>query len=139
VDHDQLRTALRSVGLRATLPRIAVLAVLSESTKPLSHGDVSARLSAATEERSTIYRNLIALSRAGLVRRVVRGDRIWRFELARGQAHARAHPHFVCTSCGKVSCWPELRVVASGARTPRAIRMGHYEVQIHGICDACAK
>jgi Fur family transcriptional regulator, ferric uptake regulator len=138
VTHDELRTALRGAGLRATLQRIAVLRVLSDSATPMSHGDVSRRLSALDEERSTIYRNLLDLARTGLVRRVNRGDRTWRFELARDTPHARAHPHFVCTSCGKMSCLPELRVVGH-AKSPHAIKLGQFEVHVRGICDVCAR
>ncbi|HUJ57695.1 MAG TPA: transcriptional repressor [Kofleriaceae bacterium] len=136
--HDQFRIAIRRVGLRATLQRIAVLRVLSDSATPLSHGEVSERLSVVAEDRSTIYRNLIDLARVGLVRRVTAGHRGWRFELARGVQHARAHPHFVCTSCGKLSCLVELRVVARRVKTPRAVPLGQFEVQVRGICDACA-
>jgi Fur family ferric uptake transcriptional regulator len=138
VTHDELRAAIRGAGLRATLQRIAVLRVLNESASPLSHGDVSTRLSAPTEARSTIYRNLISLARVGLVRRVNRGERVWRFELIRDAPHARAHPHFVCTSCGRISCLPELRVIVRRPVAPRAIALGHYEVQVRGICDSCS-
>jgi Fur family transcriptional regulator, ferric uptake regulator len=139
VTHDELRIAIRGVGLRATLQRIAVLRVLADSATPMTHGDVSRRLSALDEERSTIYRNLLDLARAGLVRRVNRGDRTWRFELARDTPHARAHPHFVCTSCGTMSCLPELRVVARRVKSPTAIKLGQFEIHVRGICDSCAR
>jgi Fur family transcriptional regulator, ferric uptake regulator len=137
VTHDELRTAIRGVGLRATLQRIAVLRVLSDSSTPMSHADVSIRLSTPREARSTIYRNLIALARVGLVRRVNRGERMWRFELIRETPHARAHPHFVCTSCGRVSCLPASSVVVRRVKAPRAIGLGHFEIQVRGICDVC--
>ena len=137
--HDQLRTAIRGVGLRATLQRIAVLRVLSDSSIPMSHGEVSERLSALAEDRSTIYRNLLDLARVGLIRRVNRGDRTWRFELARDAPHARKHPHFVCTSCGKVSCLHETRLLVGQAKGPNALKLGHVEVHVRGICDACAR
>jgi Fur family ferric uptake transcriptional regulator len=139
VTHDELRIAIRGAGLRATLQRIAVLRVLSDSGTPMSHGDVSRRLSALAEERSTIYRNLLDLARAGLVRRSNRGDRTWRFELAHDTPHARAHPHFVCTSCGEMSCLPDLRVIAGRVKSPHAIKLGQFEVHVRGICDSCTR
>ncbi|HEY1811801.1 MAG TPA: transcriptional repressor [Kofleriaceae bacterium] len=130
---------IRGVGLRATHQRIAVLEVLVKSTAPLSHDDVTQHLATGGNDRATIYRSLTTLARAGVLRRMFLGDRVWRFEYARRAPHARAHPHFVCTSCGCVACVPELEVVADRVKSPRAIKRGQFEVEIRGLCDACAR
>ena len=137
--HDQLRTAIRGTGLRATLQRIAVLRIVNESARPMSHAEISDRLGGVADERSTVYRNLMDLARAGLLRRVAVGDRTWRFEPARSAPHARAHPHFICTSCGTVSCLDDMKVMARRVKAPHAIKLGEFEVQVRGMCDACAR
>ncbi len=137
--HDQLRAALRGAGLRVTLQRIAVLRIVSDSARPLSHGEISKRLGGVGDDRSTVYRNLMDLARAGLVHRVAVGDRTWRFEPALGRPHARAHPHFICTSCGNVSCLTAMRVAVGRVKAPRAIALGEFEIQVRGICDVCAR
>ena len=132
---------LRQAGLRATQPRVAVLARLLAARSPLSHGDVAEDLSAQGFDRATVYRNLIDLTEAGLARRADIGDHVWRFELVRpADAHAaEAHPHFICGECGAVSCLPEDTVsVRPGRGTPRALKRRGLSVQVRGVCDACA-
>lgn len=135
----KLRDALRDTGLRATASRIAVLRLLGEAAKPLSHADVVDALVDETWDRATLYRNLIDLVEAGLARKVELGDRVWRFDLADGnQAHdAKLHPHFVCSLCGQVSCLPDLNLAAPKVGVPRALRELKVEVQIRGVCDDC--
>ena len=131
----ELRAAIRDAGLRATHQRVTVLGLLASRGEPMSQTDVSARL-AGPRERSTVYRNLSALARAGLVRRFTLGDRVWRFEYA---GHSERHPHFVCTSCGKVTCVAAAKLVVPRVRAPRAVRRGEVEVQLRGLCDACCQ
>src|ERR1700753_1855449 len=92
---DELRSAVRGKGLRATPSRLAVLDLVRSSDPPMSHGDVADRLASQTWDRATIYRNLTDLAEAGLVRRTDVGDHVWRFEALKGEAEAAAHPHFV--------------------------------------------
>jgi Fur family ferric uptake transcriptional regulator len=136
----ELKQALRGAGLRATAPRLAVLRNLLAAVGPVSHGEVAAALSADGWDRATVYRNLMALTEAGLLRRTDHGDHTWRFELrAPGRdATVEVHPHFLCDACGDVVCLPDGAVQVTPARgTPRAIKQRRYEVQIKGRCDRC--
>lgn len=132
--------SIRSVGLRVTQPRLAVLAVLTKATGPLSHGDLVEALAGQGFDRVTLYRNLNDLAEAGIVRRTEVGDRVWRFE-RKQDSHALNghHPHFTCTDCGSVSCLPDkvIRIAASG-RVPRAVRDRSVEVTLRGLCDRCS-
>jgi Fur family ferric uptake transcriptional regulator len=139
VTREEARAAIRGVGLRATLQRIAVLEVLGRSERPLSPSEVRELLVAGANDRVTLYRNLLDLARAGLVRRVTLGGAAWRFEHVRELAHARPHPHFVCTSCGSVTCLPDSTLAIGPACGLRALDRGNYEVQVRGICDACER
>jgi Fur family ferric uptake transcriptional regulator len=134
---------LRDAGLRKTVPRMAVLEVLERAKSPLSHADVSGNLERAsgrsheTLDRATVYRNLMALTEAGIVRRTDLGDHVWRFELVREhKAHETAHPHFVCTDCGTVSCLPGVTVRIDGGGAASVARKG-FEVQLRGVCVDC--
>jgi Fur family ferric uptake transcriptional regulator len=128
---------LRDAGLRKTGPRLAVLQVLEGAKSPLSHADVADALDDETLDRATVYRNLMALTEAGIVRRTDLGDHVWRFELVRAvTAHETAHPHFVCTDCGTVSCMPGVTVRIDGGGAASVARRG-FEVQLRGVCGDC--
>jgi Fur family ferric uptake transcriptional regulator len=91
-------------------------------------------------DRTTVYRNLLDLTEAGLVRRTDVGH-TFRFELidrSDDSHEAVSHPHFVCTSCGKVTCLPLGTVAVKPMRgAPAALRRGNLEIQVRGRCDAC--
>ncbi len=139
-DREALAGVIRSAGLRVTSSRVAVLATLRDAGLPLSHADVATQLEHLGVDRTTVYRNLIDLAEAGVLRRSDVGH-TWRFELASSDdAHdSGQHPHFVCTDCGKVACLPpgsvSLKPVRGG---PGALRRGNLEIQLRGLCDACA-
>ncbi len=137
-ESDAARTkVLRDAGLRKTRPRLAVLQVLEGATSPLSHADVADELNDQALDRATVYRNLMALTEAGLVRRSDLGDHVWRFELVRAlAAHGSAHPHFVCSDCGTVSCLPGVTVSLEGDGAASFSRKG-VELQLRGVCAAC--
>ncbi|MBK6520567.1 MAG: transcriptional repressor [Polyangiaceae bacterium] len=137
-----MRAELHAAGLRATAPRVAVLRSLHGAAGPVSHGDVAAVLASEGLDRATVYRNLMDLTEAGLLKRTDHGDHTWRFELkSRETSHVEEdpHPHFMCDACGDVTCLPDAAVHVVAARgTPRAIGKRAYEVQIKGRCDRCA-
>jgi Fe2+ or Zn2+ uptake regulation protein len=83
---------------------------------PATHAEVSEALSDRGFDRATIYRNLTELTEAKLLTRVDLGDHVWRFDARRqhdGHAGGEDHPHFVCTSCGEVSCLDDVTVAIS--------------------------
>ena len=134
---DELRTAIRAAGLRATPSRLAVLQLVRASDAPVSHGEVADKLATQSWDRATIYRNLTDLAEASLLRRTDVGDHVWRFE-ARSAHDQGQHPHFVCTDCGTIECLPEIELVVGRARAPRALRQRQVEVHVRGLCDACS-
>lgn len=134
-----LKQLLRDAGLKATSARAAVLRCLMEATAPLSHSEVCDRLDSLGYDRATLYRNLMDLTEAGLSNRTDLGDHLWRFELAGRDDHEEnAHPHFVCSECGEVSCLPEDAVAVVGSRgIPRSVRRMQVEIQVRGVCNSC--
>ncbi|PIV80288.1 transcriptional repressor [bacterium CG17_big_fil_post_rev_8_21_14_2_50_64_8] len=134
-----VRQTLHAANLRATTARMVVLELVRSARKPLSHGEIAELLRDGPWNRATLYRNLIDLERAGLVRRTQLGEPVWRFEDAAKEHGVRSHPHFLCSSCGKMVCLPQLDTGPEGADgCRRAVRQGNFEVQVRGRCDACS-
>lgn len=145
-DVEPLKQAIRSYGLRCTAARVAVLQHLMAATGPETHAEVSQALSDTGFDRATIYRNLTELTEAGLVSRVDLGDHMWRFEWRRGEHGGRGedHPHFLCTSCGEVSCLDDVKVAITpkkrSADAPKKERRdigAVTEVLLKGQCGRC--
>jgi Fur family ferric uptake transcriptional regulator len=128
---------IRDLGLRVTAPRLAVLKVLAEAKRPLSHAEVVAALGEDMGwDRATVYRNLIALVGVELVRVASHAGGITRFELSEGSKDCK-HPHFVCDDCGTITCLPDTEVVRpKKASWNRAIKAA--EMQFIGRCPSCA-
>ena len=130
---------------------MAVLEHMHAAVGPLSHADVSEALADMGFDRATIYRNLTELTEKKLVSRVELGDHVWRFEIKRTGEHGAAgedHPHFLCTTCGEISCLDDVRVAitpksrprttTSAARGARATRIHSVtEVLLKGRCESC--
>ena len=138
--HDELlQQLIRDAGMRVTRARVTVMRLLTRTDRPVSHADVTKALSEDGWDRATLYRNLIALTDAGLLRRVDMGDHVWRFERVSEQHEdqEQEHPHFLCTACGEVSCLPELKLQMPAATIPRALSNGQVSIQLRGICDGC--
>jgi Fur family ferric uptake transcriptional regulator len=115
---ETVKARVRDAGLRCTAARLAVLQHLDSAPGPRSHAEVAEALADRGFDRATIYRNLVELTEAKLASRVELGDHVWRFEVKRPHTpgHGDEHPHFVCTTCGEVSCLDDVRV----AITPKA-------------------
>jgi Fur family ferric uptake transcriptional regulator len=132
---DQLREDLSTVGLRVTTSRLVVLRELAQLRVPTSHPELADRLCERGLDRTTVYRNLLVLTRAGLLVRTQLADRVSRFELPRSKSlHHDTHPHFVCSECGSVACLPANSVALRG----EAKRNEVAEVQLRGRCARCA-
>jgi Fur family transcriptional regulator, ferric uptake regulator len=112
---DAVKSLVRGAGLRCTTARLAVFEHMLTASGPQTHAEVSTALDHRGFDRATIYRNLTELTDAKLVTRVDLGDHVWRFEAKRhgggdGHGHGGDHPHFVCTTCGEVSCLDDVNV-----------------------------
>lgn len=131
---EQLRQLLVDRGFRVTGQRLQVLRELAKLRTPISHPELTERLSGTPLDRVTIYRSLVSLTEAGVLVRTQLGDGVWRFELPQteGKEHGN-HPHFVCTDCGDISCLAANSVSLRG----EAARNEVAEVQLRGRCVSC--
>ena len=140
VDLETLRAELRRVGLRATGPRVAVLKSLHAASAAVSHADIATELGPEGWDRATVYRNLIDLTDAGLLKRVDRGDHTWRFTLKQHAEGQAGQAFFVCDVSGEITPLPAGTVsITPGRGTPKAIKSGEFVVHIRGVSDKHAK
>ncbi len=133
---DDLRSLLVSQGIRVTEQRMTILRELAKLRLPTSHPELTERIAGAELDRATIYRNLLSLTKSGILIRTQLGDNVWRFELPHTTSaeHGR-HPHFVCNDCGDIACLPESAVTLRGAAILNTVA----EVQLRGQCVTCTR
>ena len=92
---------LKSMGLKATIPRLKILALFERTeVRHLTAEDVYRLLLAENLDigLATVYRVLTQFEQAGILIRSNFESGKAVYELNEGQHH----DHFVCTSCGKV-------------------------------------
>jgi Fur family ferric uptake transcriptional regulator len=131
---DDLRQLLTARGIRVTDQRMTLLRELARLRLPASHTELTERLGGPDLDRATIYRNLVSLSEAGVLVKTQLGDNVWRYELPNTQnTEHGAHPHFVCTDCGDISCLAANEVTLRGDAARNQVN----EVQLRGRCAAC--
>ncbi len=136
-DLQEIRTLLRSAGLRSTPARIQVLKELRRAKAPMTHAELAEKLVPLGFDKATVFRNLSDLTEAEILHRAELGDHVWRFEMRNpDDAHAGSHPHFVCVDCGNVTCLDEMEfTAASRQRSAEIARIT--EILIKGHCSTC--
>lgn len=132
-----LEQRVRSVDLRVTRPRVAVLAAVHEHP----HADTDAIIAAVRQSLSTVshqavYDILRALTSAGLIRRIQPSGSVARYEARIGDNHH----HIVCRSCGAIAdvdCAVGEAPCLSASDT-HGFAIDEAEVVYWGRCPTCA-
>jgi Fe2+ or Zn2+ uptake regulation protein len=133
----EIEERVRSVGLKLTPQRYAVLDFLMRSREHPTADKISAALNRRfpRASRATIYNTLNALRDAGLVHEVYMDDAVARFD-----ANLDQHHHFVCRMCDKLEDVPFDEV---GELPTRRLGRGHkvenYEIVMRGVCASCQR
>ncbi len=126
---------LKNVGLKATLPRLKVLALFENSQqRHLSADDVYRILLSSGEDvgLATVYRVLTQFEQAGLLaRHHFESDKAV-FELNQG-GH---HDHIVCMQCGHVEefCDDEIEVRQRQVAGERGFSIREHSLHIYADC-----
>jgi Fur family transcriptional regulator, stress-responsive regulator len=131
--------ALRSRGLRATGPRLAVLGALAELPSHVTVEQVerAARARIGTLSTQAVYDILRALHDVGLVRRIEPAGSPALFETRVGDNHH----HVVCRSCGSIAD-VECAVGEAPCLTASddaGFQIGEAEVIYWGRCPDCQR
>lgn len=130
---------LKQSGLRCTPSRVAVLRLLCQAGRPLSHEQIAATPSTEGLDRVTLYRTLAALQEAGLTHRVQGKDGVWHFcaHLADSDGCPGNHPHFLCLRCGGMRCLSDQMLPRVTVDEGEEVIGKH--LVVYGSCSACAK
>jgi Fur family ferric uptake transcriptional regulator len=137
---------LRDHCSRWTVPRQAVLGLLSQKPGHLSAKDIYVSLNSACPGigMTTIYRTLDLLERTGVIHRITLGDGQARYEF-RPPDKKGHHHHLICTGCGKIIDYSdfvqeELELVR---KTEEALAKRHgfhireHNIEFLGLCENC--
>ncbi len=121
---------LRSIGLKATLPRLKILEVFqgSKAGRHLSAEDVYRELLAENQDigLATVYRVLTQFEQAGLLTRSNFESGKAVFELNEGSHH----DHLVCLQCGRVEEFYDAEIER---RQQQIARERGFELQDHAL------
>ena len=131
---EQARSILRKSGLRVTVTRATLVAAMLESHEPVSMEDAIRLCGDNGGDPATIYRNLQALSEAGILQQVRGVGRREMFELTHKHTH---HAHLSCTKCGKVECI-DLAKLPDKPAGPKGWTVDDVTVTVWGLCPECA-
>ncbi len=127
---------LQEYGLKKTAGRMAMLKVLLEADKPLSHREICAALDSLYYDPVSVYRSLESFIEAGFVHKVEDDNRGWLFALCVCQENNHCHPHFFCRSCGNCECLKNYKIPAiSGLDNNYIVEEQRYYIK--GICSDC--
>jgi Fur family ferric uptake transcriptional regulator len=131
---EEFRELLVSKKIRVTEQRLALLREMAKVKSPISHPELTERMTGSGLDRATVYRNLLLLAESGVLVRAELGDHVWRYELPRIKSSDHGHhPHLVCEDCGNVRCLPAGTIKISGEAAKNEIS----EVQLRGRCASC--
>lgn len=132
---EQARTLLRARGLRVTASRSALVNALMRVGEPVSLETAQALCGEHGGDPATVYRNLQAMAKAGLLRAVKGVGRREMFELA-VKGHNHGHAHIACTKCGRVEC-VELASVPDKPPKLNGWSVSDLSVTVWGLCPQC--
>lgn len=134
----EFRTLLRSVNLRVTRPRLAVMQAVYDHPHAETDSVIRAtREHAPDVSHQTVYDALNALTAAGLVRRIQPNGSLARYEARVGDNHH----HVVCRSCGiiaDVDCAVG-EAPCLTASDDQGFVIDEAEVIYWGLCPDCAE
>jgi Fur family ferric uptake transcriptional regulator len=136
---DAALATVRARGLRASLARRVLLTALSAADRPVTAEAVARGLDGRVPESDvgSVYRNLDALARIGVVRRLHAGQGAALFTLANPDVAA----YLACVRCGAVQ--PAGRRAVATVRAAVAAALGwdasFDEAPIAGVCPDCAR
>jgi Fur family transcriptional regulator, ferric uptake regulator len=128
-------------GLKRTAAREAILKVLGNAGRPLSHQEIAkAGKGELHFDRVTVYRTLETLLRIGLLHRIQGIDGNWRFCMHSSESSGECagnHIHFLCSKCDQMSCLPEQPL--PWVTAPAGAIIQSKQLVVHGLCAACVR
>lgn len=129
---------LRSVGLKATPPRLKILQLLRQGAqRHWSADDIYRQLAAGGEDvgLATVYRVLSQLEQARIVRRSSFDGGKAVFEIDDGPHH----DHLVCVRCGRVDEFVDegIEQRQRDIAAARGFELAEHRLAMYGLCSRC--
>jgi Fe2+ or Zn2+ uptake regulation protein len=128
---------LRARGLRRSAGLEALLRHLARHHHPATLGELARAPGLRKLDQATIYRLVMKLENAGLVRRLGLHERATYFLLLVPGHH---HDYLVCTDCGRIED-VEIHCPAEGLEDRIMARTGYrglyHELEFFGVCPDC--
>jgi Fur family ferric uptake transcriptional regulator len=144
-----LHGKLKGCGHRLTVPRQAILDVLSNTQEHPSAEDIylSVHKIYPSIGLTTVYRTLELLVQNGLVFKFDFGDGRARYELSENPGSIGHHHHLVCTGCGRITNYADfideekelLKKTEQALSKKYRFQILNHLIQFYGICDQCLR
>ena len=134
----QLSEYLAVQGLRSPGQRDAIRKIFIEAGRHLSAEELYSRVK-KTHPRigyATVYRTLKLLAEAGMAEERRFEDGFTRYEYRASDGH---HDHLICTRCGEIIEFENVRIEELQADVARKKRfqVQSHKLEIYGLCSAC--
>lgn len=139
---EKYREYLATKGLRLTRERSIIVDEVFAQHEHFDAEQLISRLARQTDgrrvSRSTIYRSLLQLEEAGLIRKVARQDDRDVFEHDYGYPQ---HDHLICRKCGTLTEFQADIISKALEEIARkhGFRMDGHRLEVTGLCDACCR
>lgn len=137
--HDKkIVSQLQGLGLKSTPTRRRLLDIFEHAQTPLSIKQLSRQLGRAAADPATIYRNVVALTKLGLIKELHLSTKVAYYEMS-DSAH---HHHIVCQRCGTIADIAGCDLVPfeqSVLKYSRFKKVTAHSLEFFGICTVCAQ
>jgi Fur family ferric uptake transcriptional regulator len=142
----KLRHRFKGHVSRWTMPREAILELLSKSSKHMSAKEIYASLYNTYPGMglTTVYRTLDLLARMGIVTRLTLGDGQSRYEFKLSEKKDHHH-HLICTNCGEIIDYSEfldeelrlVRKTEERLEKKYEFKIMDHNIEFLGLCEKC--
>ncbi len=132
---------------RWTIPREAILDILSRTSKHLSAKEIYSSLykSHPGVGLTTVYRTLDLLARMGLVTKLVLGDGQSRYEF-KSTKKEKHHHHLLCANCDRIIDYSEflneelelVRKTEKKLEKKYKFKIQDHNIEFLGLCEKCS-
>ena len=132
-----MEQSLKKARLKATRERRGILAVLRETEGSLTAEELHRLLPEQQISLSTVYRNLAALTRRGLLIKTVGQDGVAAYQL-----NTASHRHrIVCTVCGGDTeiCSCPLESLTRQISQDTGFEVTGHSLEFTGVCPSCRR
>ena len=130
-------------GIKKTRQRVDIYRVLYTAKEPMSAADIFSALSGSksgeTYAFSTVYRNLLAFEKAGILTKNILSTE----DNALYELKNETHRHYaVCLRCHRkfpISACPLHHIAGDMAKTLPGFQVTGHQLEIYGYCQGCAE